>query len=220
MSQEQLQTRVASWLERARAVKIADTNGYRETGYIRQEIRSLRAEVATAFDGTIAAAHQTHQTALAEKKRYDGPLAEAERILKNAMDAYLAAEERARQAEIRRREEEARAKAEEQRAKLQAALAKDDIDRALEVAAAPLLVPRVVAPPPSLKVEGIGTRRTRRVVVVDKQALINHCAKVPADSHFLQADISNLTSRWRQQGDAFSVAGVEVHEDISTSAKG
>lgn len=95
--------------ETADALQVTDQATFEQAAGLRQTLKLYRQRVSEVFDGTpeqpgiVAAAYKAHQVALGWRKRFDGPAADAEKVLKDRMDAY----ETALATERRRLEEEA-----------------------------------------------------------------------------------------------------------------
>lgn len=121
VTSDEVMKEVISIEDQAKALKIVSRETYIKAGELWKAIKAIRAKVAETFDGNIKKAHELHKSLVAEKKRHDGPLDEAERMVKRGMSDFdleqerIRREEQARLEAIARAEEEARRKAEAER---------------------------------------------------------------------------------------------------------
>ncbi len=91
---DEVMKEVVSVEDQAKALKVVDAPSYISAGELWKAIKALRAKVAETFDGNIKKAHELHKGLVAEKKKHDAPLDEAERIVKRLMSNYDAEQER------------------------------------------------------------------------------------------------------------------------------
>lgn len=110
-----------SALQVARNFKIVNNDQYTTAAERLKGLKGLMKQVADTFGPIITKAHEAHKEAVAQRKRHETPLLEAESIYKRAMLTYTTEQERQRQEQERK----ARAAAEAEQAKLreQAAIA-------------------------------------------------------------------------------------------------
>lgn len=210
---KELETRVMQWPDRARAIVVSDDKALMFADDFLADIKALRREVDDTFDPIVKAAHEAHKTAVAQKRRHETPLAEAESIIKASILSYQQ-EVRRREAEDRRRlEAEARAREEERR--LQEALdleAAGDSAAAEEVIAAPV-EPVFVAPirPAAPKIAA-QIRTTWSAEVTDLHALVKFVAANPGFVHLLDANMPSLNQYVRQVREACNIPGVRAKQ--------
>jgi hypothetical protein len=106
----QLQTRGQKLIETANSFVIEDQEQLNEVVEWTRGIKKDRAFADELLDGWVDAAHKEHKARLAIKKKYVGPIDEAERIAKEKMGAAQKKINDAKEAERRRIEAEAREK--------------------------------------------------------------------------------------------------------------
>ena len=99
--------------------EIQNPDAYTHAGSLWNAIKEMRAKVAEVFDPIIEKAHKAHKEAVAQKKKFDEPLDQAQRPLKQGLIRY---------------DEEEKRKAEKKRLELEAIERKKAEDEALEVA--------------------------------------------------------------------------------------
>jgi len=98
---------------KAQAMVIIDDESNAVAANLLLAIKDLRLKIGDSFDPIIFKAHQAHKEAIAQKKKAEAPLIEAENIINPKMGAYRQKQEQERQAEIRRQEELSRKAMEE-----------------------------------------------------------------------------------------------------------
>lgn len=69
-------------------VEVSSQESYESAANSLFAIAELRSEVEETFSVTVQAAHQEHKRAVAERKNFDEPLAEAERVLREKIAAF------------------------------------------------------------------------------------------------------------------------------------
>jgi hypothetical protein len=216
-----IEPRVNEWPERASALVIVDDKTNEAAGELLLAIKSMRAEVADAFDPIISAAHKAHKAACDQKKKADAPLLTAEAEIKRRMAAYYDARERARREEQRRLEAEARAREEAERLEEAAALEAEGRNKeAEEVLATPAPTVMVAPPPPAPKVAGIAPREVWRARVTDKAALVAAVAAGKAPLALLEINQTALDGMARALKSEFVLPGCEPVRETTIAARG
>jgi hypothetical protein len=219
MNVQELESQALSVPERAKLIVITTAAEYVAAGELLKTVKGLRAEIDSTFDPIISKAHDAHKEALAQKRKVDAPLVEAEGILKPRISTYLREEERKRQEEEMRLQKEARDREEAEQ------LAKADILHEIgEVAAAnqvleeEIYVPPVVLPSSAPKVAGISMRETWSAQVVDLMKLVKAVAEGKAPIQCISANTVFLGQQARSMKAALNYPGVKAVSDSSISA--
>lgn len=101
-------------LQVARDFKIVNNEQYATAAERLKGLKGLMKQVKDTFDPIIRKAHEAHKEAVAQAKKHETPLVEAEAIYKRAMMTYQTEQERQRQEQERK----AREAAEREQAKL------------------------------------------------------------------------------------------------------
>lgn len=199
--------------EQARAIEISDAPSFEKAGEFLVDVKTLRKAISDHHQPVIEAAHKAHKAALAAKKSYDEPLAEAERIVKGSMTTYQREEER------KRRELEAKLRAEAQKLEDERRLAKaEELEKAGNSAAAeaviekPVVAPAISVAPAAPKVAGVSTRKSWDFRITDESL-------IPRE--YLSVDEKKIRGVVRALGAEAKIAGVEVFErsEIAASAR-
>jgi hypothetical protein len=199
----------------ARALNIVDSPSYIAAGELWKAIKALRAKVAKTFDGNIKKAHELHKSLVAEKKLHDGPLDEAERIVKGAMSRYDLEQERirkaeeARLAEIARKQEEERLLAEailvEEEARRNGATEEEAAQEAQAVIDDPVYVTPVVVAKATPKLAGGPVYRTIwKARVVDE-------TKIPRE--YMVPDMVKINGVVRALKGSANIPGIQAYEE-------
>jgi len=219
MNVQELESQALSVPERAKLMIITTAAEYVAAGELLKAVKGLRAEIDSTFDPIISKAHEAHKEAIAQKKKVDAPLVEAEGILKPRISTFLREEERKRQEEEMRLQKEAEDRAKEEQ--LANAVILDDIgetamaNRILEEA---VYVPPVVLPSAAPRVAGISMRETWSAQVVDLMRLVKAVAAGTAPIQCLSADTVFLGQQARSMKGALNYPGVKAVMDNSISA--
>ena len=82
-------------IAQANAIVVVSKETRISAGEYLRNIKYMQSEVANTFDPIIAKAHETHKEAVAQKKKYFEPLAEAEKILKGKVIEWEVKQEKA-----------------------------------------------------------------------------------------------------------------------------
>ncbi len=215
-----LEERALTFPQRARAISIADQKGYEAAAELLLAIKELRAEGETHHRPMIDAAHKSHKAAIDGLKRVDGPLAEAEGIIKPKISVYLTQQENARlEAERIMRAAQEQAAAEALESSIEAAEA-DGASRE-EVSAMimqPAPVPVVRAAPTVQAVSGISAAKTYHAEVVSIRELAKAVAEGKAPESWIMANLPMLNGMARSTRGALRVPGVRIIEDTNIRA--
>lgn len=203
----EIETKALSLESEARQLVITTETEYRDADRFGKAAKALLAEIDAAFDPIIEAAHASHKTALAQKKKQSAPVEEVKRIIADKMGTWYRAEQ-ARVAEERRKAEaEARRIAEEEALRVAEELAAAGMHEAADVAMeAPVVERVVVAEAP--KIEGVSYRETWSAEVVNLAELVKAAAERPELMAFLKADEVKLNGAARTYKNTYRIPGV------------
>jgi hypothetical protein len=203
MDQNEIQERALTLPEQAKVIVIKSHDDYVKAGEILLVIKDLRKEIDSFFDPICKKAFETHKEAVAQKKRADAPLVEAEGIIKPRISTWNAEQERVRQAEERRLQEIAR---------------KEEIDRKLAEAIAapveeqetilnePVYVAPVIVPKAVPKVQGVSMSKRWTFKIDDE-------AKIPRE--YLSVDLIKIGAVVRALKDQAKIPGIRIYaEDV------
>jgi len=208
----ELERAAVSWPERAKALVVTDEQTLSLASDALAGIKSLRAKIEETFGPIIKRAYEAHREAVAQRKKVEAPLEEAERIIKGSVAAYLAEQERLRQeAERRAREEAERRAAEALERQIEdaesAGASPEDIEAMID--SAPTVVP-VVSEPRPRKPEGISVRTTYKAEVTDMLALVRWVASNNRYINLLSVNQSALNQLVRSLGPTAKIPGVRL----------
>jgi hypothetical protein len=215
---DELETKARAWPDRARAAVIVDDATFLAAGQLTTEIKALRKEIAETFNPIITKAHEAHQEALAQKKRHETPLIEAEGIIKRALSDYDT--ERQRKADEERRRLEAQARAlEEERLLADAIAAEQDGDgeAADQILAEPVVLAPVATIAPA-KAEGISFREDWTFELVSIVDVARHVAEHPEDANMLTLNTSAVRQMVRARKNLFRVPGIRAYATKTVAA--
>ncbi|MCK9433130.1 MAG: hypothetical protein M0R00_09245 [Candidatus Omnitrophica bacterium] len=211
---EQLKTEVMTIPQLARevAAKITDNDGYTAGGEFLLEIKRRRKQVDAACDPLIDSTNKAHEDAVAQKRMFETPLAQAEGIIKPALTAWDTAQEQIRR-KVEQEAQEAAHKTEVERKLAEAVSLEQQGDKqaAEQVMAEPVYVPPVIIPKTVPKVNGISYTERWNWSLVD----IN---KVPRD--FLKLDEVKVGQVARAMKSAANIPGIRVYSEKSVRGRG
>lgn len=175
---EELEKRVLSLPVRAAEIQVKDQTSLTAANEFLLGIKALQKEIDATFDPIVQAAHEAHKQALAQKKRFEEPLVQAERMVKPKITFYLQEQERIRREaeEAARRAEWERKQAEEEALKkaldAEAQGKKEEAQKIIEEAAA---IEKIISIPPVIphkqQTQGISMREIWRFEITDPKLL-------------------------------------------------
>jgi hypothetical protein len=206
----EISTKALTIPDKAKQIQITDDDTYRAAGEILLQIKDLRRQVDEAFDPIISKAHEAHREALAQKKRADAPLVEAEGIIKPRIAAYINEINRKRAEEEARLREEAR-KAEEERRLIEAIKAEESgqVEKAEEILAAPVEIAKVRPITEAPKVAGISVQKRWTYRIIDGTL-------IPRE--YLTPDHSKIGMIVREGKGETTIPGIEVFSEDTVAA--
>jgi hypothetical protein len=201
----ELEQKALSFPVRAKEILIQTPDDYLGASTFFLSIKALRKEIQDTFGPLKEKAFQAHKAIVAEEKRHEQPLIEAEKIVKGIMEKWDA-----EQAEIARQKEiELRgiAREEEEKRILQEALnaeAEGDTEALKEIEkemAAPVYVPPVTVQKDVPKVSGVVFRTYWRWKIKDEKL-------IPRE--YLMVDEVKLNKIVSAMKDSTKIPGIEV----------
>jgi hypothetical protein len=218
---QELELRAGAWPDRARALVVADDSAFVAASETLNEIKSLRKEIDATFDPIIKKAHEAHAEAIAQKRRHETPLAEAEQIIKRTLTVYRSEQERKAAEERRRLEDEAR-KREEERLLSEAldAEAAGEDEAAMQIIAEPIAPPPVRVAPPTPKVAGVQFRETWTFTCDSLLEVVKHVAAHPEDLNLLQLNTVAVRQMVNARKSLMKVPGIRVYSEKTVAAGG
>lgn len=209
-----------TWPDRARSMKIEDAESYELACGELLAVAALRKEAETVFGPIVKAANEAHRVALAQKAKVDGPLNEAEQILKSVIGGWQREQRRIADEEARRlREEAERAALEAREAEIMQAEAEDATPA--EIAALtlmPVVVPHVTVRPSTPKVVGVSMRETWSAEVTDLAALVRFIAANPNHVGLLSPNMTAINQMARAMKDKLNIPGVKAYSSTGVAA--
>lgn len=221
VAERQLHEQSTNHAEKAKALAsaIVDDESNKAAGAFLTTIKGFRKMIDEHYRDDIKKAHELHKSLTTKLREADAPLEEAERIIKRAIGAFQAAQERIRIEEESRRTAAAQRLAEES----QIAMAEDaanvgDHDRADAILNQPILVPPPIIPkvkPP----EGISTRMAWKCEVLSLPDLIKAVAANPDYWNLLLPNTTALNGMARLLKDGMRVPGVRVWAEPEVSVR-
>lgn len=216
-SEDRLTVLVTAWPDRARALVIDNDEAEQRAADLLGEVKVLRGEINDTFDPISQKQYAAWKETLAQKKRHDEPLDEAERIIKRSLGGYRTEKENRALAQ-RREDEERRRRMEEDLRIAEAAAAEDagDHQAAEELISAPIHV----APPAQeiAKPSGVTYRETWSFEITSLLALVQHCAANPQDLNLLTPNTTAIRQLVTARKAGFSVPGVRVWMEKTAAA--
>ena len=194
-----------------RALAIVDEASFQAAGTFLRRIKALRDTIAGLFGPHITRAFDAHRALVADRKRLDAPLVDAERVLKTTLAAFTIAEERRRAAQAR---QQTAAATETRTAEIWAEVEElegagyhvEAADLATELVTASAAI--VITPAP-LKADGLARRQLWKYEVID-------AAQVPRE--YLTVDHPKLGAVVRALKGAVQIPGVRVWVERTIAA--
>jgi len=207
-----------AWPSRAAALVIATHEQYSRAGEFLRAIKGLRNTIAETFRPHISRAHEAHRALVAEQKKAEAPLIDAETILKAKLVSYDEEQERIRRQEEARlrnlaRQEEERRHLEQAAAMEREAAATGDTQLQAEAEAlldTPIETPVVSVEKATPKVAGLSYSERWSAVVTDKTKLVAYVAANPQYLNLVDANMPALNGLARSLKQAMAVPGVQA----------
>ena len=206
-----LETQVLTLPEQANLIKIVDEDSFKKSGDFLVTIKKFRKEIDESYDPIIKKAHESHKEAVAQKKKIEAPLVQAESIIKKALSEYYAQIEKKRKEEEERLRLEAK-KIQEEMILKQAMEAEkkgqnEQCDKILNET--PKEIKVMVKP--IEKAQGVSFRKTWKFKIVNPDL-------VPLEYRII--DQAKIGSKVRELAEKTNIPGVEVFEETSASYNG
>lgn len=209
---DEIENKAMSIPEEAKAIIVTDDISFQKASRVLLTIKDLRKEINATFDPIIKKQFEAHREAVAQKKKVDAPLIEAENIIKPRIAAYHDEQERQRREEEFRLQEEARKKAEEEQ--LSDAVAAEQAgmsDVAESIMDEAPYTPTVVVPQKSTaKVDGVSFRESYKAQVFDIKALCRAVVEGKVPANVVMPDMTVLNGLARSLKGQLSYPGVKV----------
>lgn len=208
---QEIEQKALSIPEHARDLKIINTETYQRGGELLVAIKGLRKEIDNCFSPIIEKAFAAHKEAVAQRRKVEAPLVEAEAILKPAMAAWDTEQERIRREEQRRLEDAARKRAEDEQLAMAAQAERaGDKESAQAIIDAPVEVAPVIVPTAAPKLSGVSYRENWSAQVVDIMALIKAVAAGQQPASLLTVNLPALNQMARALKDSLNIPGVKA----------
>jgi len=211
---KKLEERTLSLSQSVIQIIVTDVETMKKANDYLVNIKTLRKEIAETFNPIIEKAHLTHKEAVAQKKRHEEPLKEAEQILKLRVSNYLEKlEKKRREMERLLKEEEERIEREKEEnlKKAQEAIESGDTKTATElVEKAETALPTVEVPREEPLPDETQIRKLWKWKVVDKDA-------IPRE--FLKPDNVEISAVVRSLKENTRIPGIKVYQESSVAVR-
>lgn len=206
----ELTRQVETFPAQAQGLLVVDEPTFVRAGELLLTIKGLRKAIEETFGPIVAKAHATWKEAIAQRKKHDEPLDQAERVVKGQLADYHDAQERIRRAEEQRlRDEAALLEAAEAEAAGDTELAQDILETGPTVA--------VVVPTSTPQMAGISYRETWGAEVTDIKALCEHVVKT-GQTNLVEPNMTALNGLARSLKDTLRIPGVRAVKSRSVAA--
>ncbi len=217
----QIEERAVAIPEKARSITVRDDESLNAASSFLASVKALRKEIAETFDPMIKKAHEAHREALSQKKRFETPLLDGEKIVKRTIADYMEEQERIRRdAEAQRRraiaEIECKKREEEERA-LEEALKAEEEGRSKE--AAEILD----------KAEAVIEKKPEPVVKVPEKPAMTHGTSIRKiwkweivdvlPNEYLMPNEKKIAEDLRKSGYKLEIPGVHVYQESLVVAR-
>lgn len=218
---QQIATAVETWPVKAQAVTVVDAGSYQVAADLLLDIKGLRTEIDATFGPIVQKAHAAHKEAVAQRKKHEQPLQEAEKLIKSRMGTWQRAEEQRQREEAARLAAEARRRDEEARLREAEALEEaGEVEAAERVLDEPAPAP---PPPPPTRVpviKGVSGRDIWKFEVTDFPALVRAAAAGTVPMAALEPSTKFLGQQARSLMGEMKYDGVRVWSERSIAAGG
>jgi hypothetical protein len=212
---QDLEVRASTLVDQARALKVADQQGYDLAAERLLAVADLRREIIAHHAPIKRAAHEAWQQVIAAEKRLLDPVTTAEATYKMKIADYQAEQRWIEEVTRVRAEAEALRLAEQQR-ELELEQAEAEGATGEEIAAM-VNAPLVVAPPrvqPAFQqAKGITTAVTWKGEVTSLAALVKAISEGKADLHLVQANQAGINEKARATRGTLVIPGVRFFSE-------
>lgn len=208
-----IETEAMPVIKEAQTFIVKDDESFKVAGFRLKDIKNLRTQIGQIFDPQIEAANRSHKISIEQKKKYDGPLEQADKLYRRKRSDYEMDLERKAIFERKRLELEARAKEEKIKREMEEAAIKAEAILGDEEAAKEIreAIPQVVvesaapaiAPSKAPEVEGFSSAKGYDITVTDPMLLIQAiaCGDVVVDLEALITwKVSELKAYLKRSG--------------------
>ncbi len=216
---QQIEAQALSWPVRASTVVVSDQHTYNSAAELLMSIKALRGKIEDTFGPIQQKAHAAWKEVIAQRKKVEDPLTEAEATIKGKIGTFQVEQDRIRMAEERRlRDIEERRQAEEIEAQ---ALEAEATGASVEEVTAILEQPIMIAPmmPAPIKATGVSVRQTYKALCTNKMALIKAAAMDPRLLNLLDVNQVALNGFAKAMESGFKVPGCEVYVENIVAAR-
>lgn len=217
----ELEIKALAWPDRARDLAITNQETLEQAGGALRGIKGLRAEIEAVFGPNIKRWLDGHRAAIADRKKVEQPLEEAEGIIKRSVSSYQQEQERIRREEERAQREAAELFARQARARELAELeaTKPSVEEYVAVAERPLEVAPAYAPPTVQRVQGVSSREAWKAEVTDIWQLIGFVAQNRQYVNLLEANTTAVNAMARSLKSAMAIPGIRVFNEAVVSVR-
>ena len=217
---ERVEEHALTVLEQAKALVITTPEQYIVGADLLKAIKATQAEIVETFEKPKRLAHEAHKAVIAAEKKHLEPAQQAERFIKDKLNAYDDEQARIAAEQTRLAQEQANREAQERQLAEAIALeeaAKETGDETLReeaevVFAAPVVAPTVTVAKATPIVSGIARASRWEAEVVDFHALVKHVAANPTEVVLLLANTSVLNKMAGIHKGQLRVPGVVAKE--------
>jgi len=209
--EDQIEARTSDIIKEAQAITIQDSEQYTKAALFLKGVKELGKEIKATFDEPIKAAHAAHKAIVAAKKKHEGPLLEAEGLVKGKISTWTESESRKMEAE---REAKAKGGMEIEKAKRKAEIevlrSVGQNDEADFLESQPVTPPVVQVETETPKVDGVHTQEKWSGEVTSLIMLVRYVAEFPNFIHLLKPDQTAINAMARGQKERLMIPGVQA----------
>ena len=209
--EDQIEARTSDIIKEAQAITIQDSEQYTKAALFLKGVKELGKEIKETFDEPIKAAHAAHKAIVAAKKKHEGPLLEAEGLVKGKISTWTESESRRMEAE---REAKAKGGMEIEKAKRKAEI---EVLRSVGqnheadfLESQPVTPPVVQVETETPKVDGVHTQEKWSGEVTSLIMLVRYVAEFPEFIHLLKPDQTAINAMARGQKERLRIPGVQA----------
>jgi len=216
---QELSQEALGFPEKANLHKVSDQMTLTRANEFLLSVKAMRKQINETFDPMIKKAHETHREVISQKKTFETPLIEAERIIKGEIGAYMTEQDRIRreaEEKARREREEAERKAkEEEERRLQKAI---EAEEAGNIEAAENILNSIPSKPEQITTPIPMKPLTQGISIQTRWKFrINDVGKIPHE--YMIPDEQKIGAVVRATKGQVQIPGVEIYSEDSVSAR-